>query len=231
MLLLLCPRVKTLEIVAPPLVETSLIARLLDTTLYKDYQTKTPPEHVSNLEQEESDHAIARMFDAPWPISSLQKAAVLEDLVSCTIHGPGAPPSGLKFFKNLISLPSFRILEIGSLQGGYGNAIDDLEIGTPCPQLEKLCLYGCQLLTNESSSIVTCCPNLSTLKVTWAEDVVGSHNNSSDRDRCLRFGEIADAIAQHAPKLSSLLLSAFEWRYRHSSSVYPHTLGIALQQM
>jgi hypothetical protein len=94
-LLLLCPRVNTLEIVAPPLVETSLIARLLDTTLSKDCQTTTPPEHVSDLAQEESDHVISRKFDAPWPVPSLQKAAVLQDLVSCTIHGSGAPPSGL----------------------------------------------------------------------------------------------------------------------------------------
>lgn len=191
----------------------------------------TPPERIHDPEEEESEYAIVHTHGASPPTPTLQKPAMLQDLVSCTITALGACPSGLKLFKTLISLPSLRHLALEGLQGGYGNEIDDLEVGVLHPQVKSLHIWGCQLHTNEASAIIKCCPSLSSLELRWYEQYEILHNPSSDQAKRLQFGEIADSIAQHTPNLSSLRLTAFEWPHRHFSSKYPYTIGGALQRL
>jgi hypothetical protein len=228
MLLLLSPKLKTLEITTTSHFETSPIAKLLDIAVSKDYQMTTPPDSVHDPEQEESDYAIAQMFGASWPAPALQKVHMFRDLAECTIRGQGIHPSGLKFFKNLISLPALRRLDLTGLRGGYDNAISDLEIGVTCTRLRNLTLESCQILTTEACSIIRCCPELLTLHMTWHDSI---QDLSSERDQRLQFGSIADAIAEHTPKLTSLQLATPEWPYRYLSSQYPYTIGKSLQQL
>jgi hypothetical protein len=211
--------------------ETSIIGRLLDNTLSTDYQTTTPPAPVFDAEQQDSDRAIAETLGVPWPVPALRKSAMLQNLVRCRIHGFGTPPSGLKFFKKLISLPLLRDVLVDGLQGGYSNAIDDLEISVSCPQVKTLHLRSCQLLTSEASSIVKCCPNLSTLEIAWEMRNTSKRNQASIRAKRLRFGEIGDSIARHTPNLSSLRLSASCYPYRYHSFNHPFKIGSALQQL
>ena len=231
MLLLLCPKLKTLELRTPSHFEDSMVARLLDATLSRGYQTAKLPQPIQGSGRQVSDRHISQAYGAPRPTSALQKSAMLQDLVSCTIQGAGAPPSGLKFFKNLISLPSLRHVAVDGVQGGYGAAIQDLMVDVLCPQVETLHLQGCQLLTNEASSIIKCCPNLLTLEMTWNEEYESSNNDASGAASRLRFGDIGDSIARHTPKLTSLCLSAYDWLYRYFTSKYPYTIGKRLQQL
>lgn len=231
MLLLLSPKLKTLGITTPPHFETSLIARLLDTAISKDYQMMTPPDPVHDPEQEESDYAIAQMFGASWPAPALQKANLFRDLVECSIHGLGTCPSGLKFFGNLISLPSLQYVRLSGLRGGHDNAMSDFEIGETSTRLKNLTLNSCQILTSEACAVIQCCPELVSLQMTWHVGFGSSRDQSSERDQRLQFGIIADAIAAYTPRLTSLQLSTPAWPYRHSSSEYPYTVGRSLQQL
>jgi len=227
MLMLLSPNLRTLDIRAPPHFETSIIARLLDTALSKGYQAMQPPSSIHDPEQEESDYAVAHVFGASWPAPPLQKPNMLQDLVKCAISG--SSPSGLRFFKNLISLPTLQQVILCDLEGGYENAISDLEINAPCRRLRNLTLHSCRLLTNEAAAIVQCCPELATLEISWRAGFDWSRSQSSKRDLRLKFGVIADAIAAYTPGLTSLRLSASEWRPRHFSAGYPYTIGRSLQ--
>jgi hypothetical protein len=122
-LLLLCPRIEELNITTPSHFATSMIARLLDTVLSESYQMGIPPSLVYDPEQDESDHAVAQMFGVLSYAPSLQRSSMLQDLVRCSISGQGAMPSGLKFFKKLISLPSLRDVSVTGLQGCYRGAM------------------------------------------------------------------------------------------------------------
>ena len=228
-LLLLCPRLKTLEIVTPSHFETSMIARLLDKVLSENYKEMALPETVHDFEQEESDYAIAQMFGAPWPAPALQKPNMFQDLVTLAIRGTGRCPSGFGFFKKLISLPSLQNLILTGLRAGSNDAIRELATSVPRTRLKTLSIQACQLLTSEASSIIQCCPDLLTLEMTWLDLYDRSHDESTDMR--LQFGYIVDAIATHAPKLTSLHLCAGGWPLRHFSSEYPCTVGSSLQHM
>lgn len=230
MLLLLSPKLKTLYISSPSQFESSIIARLMDLAVSEDYRMMQIPERPYEPEQEESDYAIAQMFGASWPGPTMQKASTFQDLVKCAILGSGRCPSGLRFFKNLISLPAILDVSLSGLQGGYDIAMSDLEIGVPRSRLRKLSLPVCDLLTSEAAKIIQCCPELSTLEMTWRVGLDRS-SQSSERDQRLQFGIIADAIAAHMPKLTFLRLSADEWPHRHFSSKYPYTIGTSLQRL
>lgn len=232
MLFLLCPKIKELSIDTPPQFATSVIGRLLDTTLSEGYQTETPPGPVHDPEQEESDYAIAQMFDISSNVPTLQKPLMLQDLVKCRISGSGTMPSGLKFLKKLISLPSLQDLSVSNLQGSlFINATSDLEGAVPCIHMRKLDLPGCSLRTSEVSSIVACLPNLIKLTMLWDKGFGDSDNQTLDQDWILRFGVIADAIATHIPRLESLDLSAALSLQRHFPSEHPYTIGKGLRQM
>jgi hypothetical protein len=230
-LLLLCPRIEELNITTPSHFATSMIARLLDTVLSESYQMGTPPSLVCDPEQDESDHAVAQMFGVPSYTPSLQKSSMLQDLVRCSISGPGAMPSGLKFFKKLISLPSLRDVSVTGLQGCYHGAVNDLDSSVVCPQLRKLHLVRCRLRTNEASSIINCCPNLSNLAIVWSDFSCIVHELPSDGDWRLKFGEIGDTILKFTPSLESLDLQADQWPHRHFSSDYPYTIGESLRHL
>ena len=172
MLLLLSPKLKTLDIRAPRQFETSIIARLLDTTLSKSYQMMITTEAIPDPEQEESNYAVAQMFGASWPAPAPQKPDMFHDLVQCAINVSGGRyPSGLKFFKNLISLPALQEVVLSGLEGGYRNAISDLEISVPCTRLRNLTLQSCRLLTNEAASVIRCCPGLVKLEIVWRGEI------------------------------------------------------------
>jgi hypothetical protein len=230
-LLLLCPRIEELNITTPSHFATSMIARLLDTVLSESYRKGTPPSLVYDPEQDHFDHAVAQMFGIPSYAPSLQKSSMLQDLVRCTIRGSGAMPSGLKFFKKLISLPSLRDVSVTGLQGCYHGAMDDLDSGVVCPQLRKLHLVRCRLRTNEASSVIKCCPNLSDLAIIWSDISCIVHELPSDEDWRLKFGEIGDAILKFTPNLEFLNLQADQWPHRHFSSDYPYTIGESLRQL
>jgi hypothetical protein len=231
LLLLLCPRIQELNITTPAHFATSMIARLLDTVLSESYQMGTPPSLVYDPEQDVSDHDVAQMFGVPWYTPSSQKSSMLQDLVRCNISGPGAMPSGLKFFKKLISLPSLRDVSVTGLQGCYHGAMNDLDSGVVSPKLRKLHLVSCRLRTNEASSIIKCCPNLSDLAIIWSDYSCIVHELPPDGDWRLKFGEIGDAILEFTPNLESLDLQADQWAHRYFSSDYPYTIGESLRQL
>lgn len=161
----------------------------------------------------------------------MQKPNMLQRLVKCAIRGAGKCPSGLKFFKNLISLPAMEHVVLTGLQGGYDNSLSDLEIGVPCSRLRNLTLYACDLLTSETALMIQSCPELLKLEITWYDDSDGSHGQSSEPDHRLQFGVIADAITAYTPKLTALRLRCSRWSYRYVSTEYPYTIGTSLQPL
>jgi hypothetical protein len=183
MLLLLSPKLQTLDIRTSAHFETSLIARLLDNAFSKDYQSMKPPVPIHNPEQEESDYAVAQMFGASWPAPALQKPSMFQDLVRCAICGAGRYPSGLKFFKNLISLPAIQEVKMYNLESGYDRATSDLEISAPCTRLRKLTLPFCRLPTHEVVSVIQYCPGLVMLDISWWLSI----DQLSERDPRLKF--------------------------------------------
>lgn len=235
MLLLLCPKIKEWNIWSPPHSDFSLVIRLLEVTLSKGYQTAKPPDPVYDFDQDESDYALARMFETSWRVPELQKSAMLQDLKRCALRGEGMPPFSFGFFRKLLDLPALQDLLITSLQGGYGASIGDLKIDMPCIQLKKLTLVDCRLRTCEVSAIIQCCPNLLDLSIQWdmsmGDNVDIIHNDPAKQDYRLRFGHIGDAIASHVPKLESLNVASHQWKYRHSVLEYPYTIGEALRPL
>lgn len=233
MMLLLCPKIKELNIWNPPQYKVSLVVRLLELTLSKEYRTATPPDPVYDFEQDESDFALAQMFGAPWRRPELQKSAMLETLEKCALHGTG--PFSFSFFRKFLDLPALQDLFISSLHGGYGASLGDLKVDVPCTQLKKLTLVDCRLRTCEISSIIQCCPNLLDLSIHWdsymVENIDVIHNDPSMQDYPLSFGQVGDAIVSYAPMLKSLNMAAHQWPYRHSVSEYPNTMGKALQRL
>lgn len=229
MLLLLCPRIKELDITVPPHFTTSMIARVLDTTLSRDYQKKTLPELLYDPEQEEADYAVAQMFEISSQATlNWQKPSMLQDLVRCSLTGAETLPFGFKFFKKLICLPSLQELSISGLQGGYDNATDDLEVGVASTNVRRLSLQDCHLSTVETSSIIRCCPNLLGLTIVWVDYLA---DTPAEQDCRLRFGDIGDAIVSYTSNLRSLRLLAPRRRHYNSSSGYPYTLGKSLQPL
>ena len=227
-LLLLCPRLKSLHIRPGPSRGSSVAAKLLkailEAAISEDYQVADPPQPMYDFEQEESDYIMAQMFGSPWPEQRMQKLPTLQHLEQLSLYSSIMPGPGTASFRYLLlALPSLRTLEVLELAGGVQNPLPDVSLDVRCAQLERLSLIECELDTSDVLEIVKCCPDLKVLILDWA---LGWEN-----PRGLRLGEIVDALAIHTPNLEHMKLSSAQVRGQPPTARHPYTIGSSLSQL
>lgn len=234
LLLLVCPNIRELNFSPPLDISISVFARFLMTVLSKGFQSQGLPETDDDFEQEESDYVLAQMFGAHWPPQTLRKPQVLQRLRSLTVRYPGIPDMGPSIFLNLMSVPSLSKLHFNSLRGSSGRTKHNLQRASECRSLETLELEDCQLQTSELAAIIRRCPQLATLTVRWAsiDDILVPTDSAFDEPWCLKYGEVGEAIAQHAPKIRLLTLDSYGgWQSMGAEPKHPYILGDTLASL
>ncbi|KAM0715166.1 hypothetical protein Q7P37_009631 [Cladosporium fusiforme] len=233
MLLLMCPNIRDLDISPPVDFATSNIAQLLRLVLSKDFISKPLPDPIPDFEEEESDYIVAQMFGARWPDQKLQKPLVLQQLRTLTIRSPGVTSRDLKFFKQLMSLPSLETLRVDGLRGGFPKAVAALDVETKCPQLKTLQLSECQLNALEVAAIVKCCPNLEKVYIVWlAFQGRDGRNDHWTPELCIDYGLITTALAENCPNLTVIKLGGSEGRCNVGAEPkHPFTIGKSLDSL
>lgn len=122
LLLLLCPNLKELEILAPSLrgnyILDKLLKAILEAALSENYQTAEIPLPTYDLEQDESDYIMTQTLGTPRS----RKLPTLQNLEKLALSSSSMPASGMASFKNLLAtLLSLRTLDVDHLDGGHRN--------------------------------------------------------------------------------------------------------------
>jgi hypothetical protein len=195
MMLLMCPNIKTLEIIGDrmirePTFTDSSLAYLLE---LGTASTPEPGDHVSRMSSSEA-HVSTRL-----PV--LQKDLILQHVRNLTLDADDDRLT-LAQARGIFSLPMLGALRINRLLAidGIGLEVRGTTLDWPrCKQLKEFVLHRSSLPGSHIPELLRLSPNLTKLELSWTSDV-DMENQEPD------FQEIGTAISKYTPLVTSLKL-------------------------
>jgi hypothetical protein len=195
MMLLMCPNIKTLEIIGDRMrrkltFTDSLLAYLLE---IGTASTPEPGDHVSGMSSSEA-HVSTRL-----PV--LQKGLILQHVRNLTLDADGDKLT-LAQARGIFSLPKLEALRINDLLtiDCIGLEVRGTTLDWPrCKQLKESVLHQSSLPGSHIPELLRLCPSLTKLELSWTSDV-DMENHEPD------FREIGAAISKYTPLVTSLKL-------------------------